>query len=491
MEDDDAISAAAVDANDDGIYDMGGGDGAVVAADADADTNAYDTDADDTDSDAAAAAADDDDDDNDDELDDATAIQTLISILCEKDEFPAQQRNGTIADLARTFLHNFKSDVYDMITNEEVLETNEDILGNHRGLDSTRDTEAEVEKVLRIFPDLLSKRKTTKYGLLNIYELMEDEEEEEEFGWVETEDDDGKYPIQCLASTFSNEDDKFICDEKAVPFVHLFAQLAIEFNSFDDEHRGGLLIEDYNEENVLQHHLTENKHSVFASSQDRQRVDRIFLTQLIRLRQSDLLTKQDVRTYKLIDMCVGYRYESFPDSRFQFLTEWNPRSLISMPAGHLEHVPSPLQVAASNGMQSFRIVFEAGIRFFPKKKGIHLLFESADHRYYQSPFVKMCTEFEQKNVMDVVEDVLSRYSTTALLPENMMEPLLSACTDRRIHLNCVYFLLRRVPTVLSGLQLPSRRRVNSNNYLNARRNNKETNTNNENTDAGDKRKRHS
>ena len=167
-------------------------------------------------------------------------------------------------------------------------------------------------------------------------------------------------------------------------------------------------------------------------------------------------------------------------------------SLIPMPAGHLEHVASPLQVAALNGMQSFRIVFEAGIRFFPKKKGIHLLFESADHRYYQSPFVWMCTstEFEQKDVMDVVEDVLSRYSTTALLPENMMEPLLSACTDRRIHLNCVYFLLRRVPTVLSGLQLPSRRRVNSNN-LNERRNNKETKTNNENTDAGDKRKRQS
>ena len=101
----------------------------------------------------------------------------------------------------------------------------------------------------------------------------------------------------------------------------------------------------------------------------------------------------------------------------------------------------------------------------------------------------MCATFKQKDVMEVVEDVLSRYSTTALLPENSMEPLLSACTDARIHLNCVYFLRRRVPTMLSGLPFPSsRRRVNIHNDLKTRRNNKETNTENENTDAGDKEK---
>ena len=93
--------------------------------------------------------------DDEAELDDVTAIQTLLSILGEKDEFPVQQqRNGTLANLARTFLRNFNMDVQDMITDGD--------FGTYRGLDATRDTEAEVEQVLRIFPELLSKRNTTK-----------------------------------------------------------------------------------------------------------------------------------------------------------------------------------------------------------------------------------------------------------------------------------------------------------------------------------------
>ena len=403
--------------------------------------------------------------DDDAELDDATAIQTLLSILCEKEEFPAQQRNGTIANLARTFIRNFKMDIHDMITDGD--------FGNYRGLDSTRDTEAEVEKVLRIFPDLLSKRKTTK--------LISADGDGDDHEWVETDEDDGEYPIQCLPHAFSIEDGKYICNEKAVPFIHLFAQLAIEFNSFDDKHRGGILIEDDNGGNVLEY-LTKAS-TKLASNHDRQRVDRIFLTQMIRLRQSDLLTKQDVQKYRLTHNYEDCHYDYFPNARFQFLTEWDPMSLI--PTNSLEIAPL---FFAANDMRSFRVVFEAGIRCFPKKNGIHLLFGSIHYTLYKSPFERICATFKQKDVMEVVEDVLSRYSTTALLPENIMEPLLSACTDARIHLNCVYFLLRRVPTVLSGFQLPSsRRRLNIHND-NTRRNNKETSTDNENTDAGDKEK---
>ena len=90
--------------------------------------------------------------DDEAELDDVTAIQTLLSILGESQ----QQRNGTLANLARTFLRNFNMDVQDMITDGD--------FGTYRGLDATRDTEAEVEQVLRIFPELLSKRNTTKLG---------------------------------------------------------------------------------------------------------------------------------------------------------------------------------------------------------------------------------------------------------------------------------------------------------------------------------------
>lgn len=41
---------------------------------------------------------------------------------------------------------------------------------------------------------------------------------------------------------------------KAVSFLHLFVQLALEFNSFYDGERSGLLIEDGRDINVLHLH---------------------------------------------------------------------------------------------------------------------------------------------------------------------------------------------------------------------------------------------
>ena len=47
--------------------------------------------------------------------------------------------------------------------------------------------------------------------------------------------------------------------------------------------------------------------------------------------------------------------------------------------------------------------------------------------------------------MKVVEDILIRYSDT---PINITEALITAAIDEDIHLNCVYFLLRREPDIV-------------------------------------------
>ena len=45
---------------------------------------------------------------------------------------------------------------------------------------------------------------------------------------------------------------KVVCNVKAASFVHIFVQLAIEFNSLPNEERGGLVTENENGRNTLQ-----------------------------------------------------------------------------------------------------------------------------------------------------------------------------------------------------------------------------------------------
>jgi hypothetical protein len=100
-------------------------------------------------------------------------------------------------------------------------------------------------------------------------------------------------------------------------------------------------------------------------------------------------------------------------------------------------------------IRGFQLVFEAGIIFFPKKKGINLLFRETIQGY-DTPFRLACENFGHEKVMEVVEDTLARCyaSSDNTPPLNIEEALLSAAIDENIHLDCVYFLLRREPDIL-------------------------------------------
>jgi hypothetical protein len=59
--------------------------------------------------------------------------------------------------LIDTFLENLEDDVHQMLC------SNDADANNYRGLDNNIDTEKEVEAIIRIFPNVLSKRKEIKY----------------------------------------------------------------------------------------------------------------------------------------------------------------------------------------------------------------------------------------------------------------------------------------------------------------------------------------
>ena len=109
------------------------------------------------DSESESDSGSDSDDDHDDRYYDETIVDKLIPILQRKGEFSLRSRNK-INELARAFLENLGNDIHDMLCDDDVEA--EFLIG----LDSDRDTEAEVETALRFFPELLSRRKKATHG---------------------------------------------------------------------------------------------------------------------------------------------------------------------------------------------------------------------------------------------------------------------------------------------------------------------------------------
>jgi hypothetical protein len=98
-----------------------------------------------------------------------------------------------------------------------------------------------------------------------------------------------------------------------------------------------------------------------------------------------------------------------------------------------------------------------GIRNFPEKNGINLLFRKNNNDL--ASFQCACGVYGRDEAMKVAEEdslirqSLSSSSDNNTLPLNIVDVLVLAAIDEGIHLDCVYFLLRRQPDVLQKLLL--------------------------------------
>jgi hypothetical protein len=342
----------------------------------------------------------------------------LISLLQRKDIFLTRTRNK-IDVLVKEFLDKTRNDIHEHLCNDNAVDSD-----NYHGLDSERDTEEEAETTIRLFPEVLS-RKCRKGRF---------------------------YPIQFLAySYFSDSDNR--CNLKAVSFIPLLVRLAIEFGSFDEELRGGLLIEGvrYNRDNALLLLTSSDRdfqnYNEAKNREHHELVDDKCLLVMKQLRKMVYLLKVDIQRYGLlIKLCIQ---DVFAEKRFRFLVEWDPIALTQT----TEDGFLPLHYAAMDvSIQSFQLVFEYGIIYYPIKNGISLLFQKeADD---DTPFQIACGNFGYEKVMQVVEDTLRRYHTSSdnNTPKfNIVENLMMAAIDEDVHLDCVYFLIRRQPDVLLKL----------------------------------------
>ena len=312
---------------------------------------------------------------------------------------PSLQLVRSVVRFAQLFITNVKEDIHTMLTDMRTEDEGYD------GFDSERDTEAEVETAIRCNPGVLSRR----------------------------DDLFGLYPIQCRKNV------------KNVMAVHLFVQLAMEFNTFTNEERGGLLIEDTNGENVLQNLVALSSDSSYDESHHRN-VDTTFLAVLIRLRKSGYFLKGDIQQYELVHHVC--RPEYLFEQRFRYLSEWCPSSLLRTNVNH----ELPFHWGTIN-ICKFRVLIDAYFRFYPRWKGINALFAIDSDN--DTPFSLACESLTRTKVGEIVEEVLVRYTTNNgmvnITNNNNGNAMILAAIDNTIGLGGLFFVIQRHPDIMSSM----------------------------------------
>ena len=157
------------------------------------------------------------------------------------------------------------------------------------------------------------------------------------------------------------------------------------------------------------------------------------------------LRKEDIQS-PLLWMEFFYNNKSyFPERRFRFFVNCDPEVLMRSVYLNGE---LPIHAAARNStLRGFQLVFEAGVRYFSKKKGITILFQ-----YFQktTPFKVACENHGREETTKAIERALADCSNNNPY-DTADDALLLAAMDERIDLDGVYFILRREPDVLAKL----------------------------------------
>jgi hypothetical protein len=373
-------------------------------------------------------------------------LQKLILVLKKKEKLPSETGNE-IDGLVEEFLDKVETNIRNLLCSKGDPET-----GYYHGLDSNRDTKEEVETAIRFFPDVLSHRREYYDGEM--------------------------YPIQLMAFAW-NEEGCYGCNVKTVSFVPVVARLAIELGSFEEQYRGGLLCADQAGNNVLRRLMCTYMPDHLRSNREHHELaDTKYLQVLIQLRQMGLLKKEDIKRYDMLSSLFQDDEDDedfyLAEKRYRFLTEWDPTELIRRNTHFYGYIPLHYAINFPS-IEVFRFILECGMRYFPEKKGISLLFQKDLDN--ETPFQDACDKFGHEEVMMVISDTLNNPVT---YPLNSADALLSAAIDDRIHLDCVYLLVRREPDILQKLLSQSLAVVTS-----AGSNNNNSNNNNNNNTQND------
>jgi len=178
------------------------------------------------------------------------------------------------------------------------------------------------------------------------------------------------------------------------------------------------------------------------------------------MRENTYLLNEDIQQYNFVGkLCSHTSYVS--ESRLRFLINIDPMTL-SLPCLPEQGDMLPMHWSSHQDMQVFSMVLKTGMQHYPKEFGF--VFREATHRedngvlYRGTPFEFACDKYGQQKIMKLVMDSIQEYcasSTSTSAANNNRETslLLSAITDKSIHRDALYILLRKDPTAaLSKIQ---------------------------------------
>ena len=284
----------------------------------------------------------------------------------------------------------------------------------HRILDADEHTEDEVKTLINALPSALS----------HIRDYADDEDDD---------DDDEMLPIQAAACEPGGR--------KSIPFISLFAEEGEKLNIGGEGQRGGLLAQDSNGNNMLQilanSFPLENSTCVDA-------VDSKCLDALERLRESDLLKKEDIRRYDLL----RYSCRKKAKQRFDYFVGWDPAALKECRYEGEPLLHHETRSGHSTAIENFVVALEAGLKHYPEELGFIFQKNSSGETAYELVFDRFGKDEAWRNIEKCFEEtrnvkMVERNPMTSMYPF-----MLAAAPEETGDLNMLYYLLRRDPEVL-------------------------------------------
>ncbi|OEU10859.1 hypothetical protein FRACYDRAFT_246732 [Fragilariopsis cylindrus CCMP1102] len=362
--------------------------------------------------------------------------QKVLSILGSKSKseftpFINGQINQAVNSIADEFLSKVRTAVQDLLMiDDNVAEAERE--ERERGLTKTivdedwYEDERKIAKAIRYFPDVLSEKRGGMYPIMRM--------------WAGRR----RNPAYNL---------------KSISRIPLLAELGSELGQFDEELRGGLLSTPTDGEgwNVLQFIIC----YVRIENRTTNLVDECFSAVWKRLRQNNHLKKEDIRECNLVGRLLSTDTGIFSGTRLLYFVDWDPMTLtIPCEPEHGNMLPIHWTVFPFRDFQIFKIVIQAGLRYFPEKLGFVFCEGTQRNRdnrkkFTKTPFRFACHRHGQEKVMNEVLDCIANYCAASASPSTMESSLLmSAVTDESIHLEGLYTLLRKDPyDALLRLQL--------------------------------------
>jgi len=242
-------------------------------------------------------------------------------------------------------------------------------------------------------------------------------------------EDEVKAAITHFPSAIShlNDDDQLPCKavdwyrRNYIPFIALLAEEGAKLNVGGEGQRGGLRVEDYERNNLLQYLALY--------------VDGLCIDVFNRLRKSDLLKKEDIRQYDLM-----YRAST---EAFEYFVDWDPKAL-----KEYQYNGEPiLHAHLCAVMGRFAMTLKAGMKYYPEELGLLFKKNSNGDTGWKVAFDLDGEEKAWKTIEKCFEETHDA-KIVERDPMTNLYPFMIAAAGKTSELNTLYYLLRRNPVVL-------------------------------------------